>query len=284
MVLPIVRAPQAGNDPDMSETLSPRADLSLFDRAELSARKTSLVDLDPELFAGLGPRELSRVREIAAHVVQLEPGDWEPRLRGSEVGLGLLVLDGLLTRRVALGADVCAEIAGAGDIIRPWASTAHDFSVIPCEGTWTALTPARLAVLGRRLALAAAECPGLVGALLERNSRRERSQGVMTAIAHMKRIDMRVLVLLWHLAERWGHVNATGVVLPLRLTHQRIADMVGAQRPSVTTALSRMSARGLLLRTGERAFVLTDAAREELDALCRQGEPAVAPALATCVA
>ena len=268
----------------MEQTFDSHLGSSLFASAELTARNTSLVDLDPDLFVGLGPRELARVREIAAHVVELEVGDWEPRLSGSECGLGLLVLDGLLTRRVSLGDDIAVELIGAGDLIRPWGSGAHDFSIVPCETAWTALAPTRLAVLGRRLALAAADCPGLVAALLERNGRRERSQGIMTSIAHMKRIDVRVLVLLWHLAERWGQVTGAGVVVPLRLTHQRIADLVGAQRPSVTAALSRMRERGLVLRTVERGFVLTDDAREELNVLCRDGERAVSSAIATCVA
>jgi CRP-like cAMP-binding protein len=84
-------------------------------------------------------------------------------------------------------------------------------------------------------------------------------------------------MLLWHLAERWGRVTAEGVVIPLRLTHQRIAMLVGAQRPTVTAALSRMNARGLVQRTHGRAFVLTDDARAELDLLCREGERAVPP-------
>jgi CRP-like cAMP-binding protein len=268
----------------MTDMLASPFGRSAFARAELGARHASLVDLDPELFMGLGPRELARVREIAAHVVEVGTGEWEPRVSSSDTGLGLLVLDGLLTRRVSLGDDASVELVGAGDLIRPWDSGDHDFAIVPCESAWAVIVPARLAVLGRRLALAAAECPGLVAALLERSGRRERSQGIMTAIAHMKRIDVRVLVLLWHLAERWGHVTKSGVVVPLRLTHQRIADLVGAQRPSVTAALTRMTGRGLVRRTGERGYVLTDAAREELDVLCRDGERAAAPVIATAVA
>jgi CRP-like cAMP-binding protein len=254
---------------------------SLFAQAERRVRRGSLVDLDPDLFDGLGPRELMRVREVAAHVVELEPGRWEPQF-SSDAGLGLLVLEGLVARRLALADDVATELVGPGDVIRPWARAADETTLIPVRVNWTVLQPTRIAVLGRQVALAAAECPGLVVALLDRTSRRSRSQGILTAIAHLKRIDVRVLVLLWHLAERWGRVTPDGVVVPLRLTHQRLALLVGAQRPSVTAALSRMTARGLLVRTPERGFVLTGAAKDELGVLCRDGERAVAPLIAAC--
>ena len=255
---------------------------SLFGRAELGARRTALVDLDPDLFRGLGPRELMRIREVGTPVVELEAGEWEPPY-SADAGLGLLILDGLLMRRMSLGNDVATELVGPGDLIRPWVAAADNAAaILDCPVGWTVLHHTRIAVLGRQVALAAAECPGLVLALLDRTSQRSRSQGIFTAISHLKRIDLRVLVLLWHLAERWGRVTPDGVVIPLRLTHQRLALLVGAQRPSVTAALSRMATRGLVERTPNRGFLLTAAADDELATLCRDGERAVAPLISMC--
>jgi hypothetical protein len=256
------------------------ATLSIFEQAERSARSLSLVDLDPDLFSDAGPRELSRIREIAAHLVELEPGTWGPQLTTPAAGLGLLVIDGLLIRSVSLGDEVATELVGPGDLIRPWETGCDDGAIVTCNVGWYVLQPARLAVLGRQVALAAADYPGLVATLLERTARRSRSQGILTAIAHMKRIDVRVLLLLWHLAERWGRVTRDGVVVPIRLTHQRIALLVGAHRPSVTAALSRMAARGLVSRTTGRGFVLSREAHSELEVLCRLGERAVTPIMA----
>ena len=59
----------------------------------------------------------------------------------------------------------------------------------------------------------------------------------MQAIAHLTRVDDRLLALLWCLAERWGRVVPDGVLVSLRLSHRTLAGMVGARRPSVTTAL-----------------------------------------------
>jgi len=58
-------------------------------------------------------------------------------------------------------------------------------------------------------------------------------------------------VLFWHLAERWGRVGPGGVLVPLRLTHRTLADLVGARRPSVTAALGDLSRRDLITRAGD---------------------------------
>ena len=69
------------------------------------------------------------------------------------------------------------------------------------------------------------------------------------AIAQVPRVDARVLVLLWLLADRWGRVSPQGVRVPLSLTHETIGKLVGARRPSVTTALGVLTRRGLVERT-----------------------------------
>jgi hypothetical protein len=61
-------------------------------------------------------------------------------------------------------------------------------------------------------------------------------------------VDARVQALLWHLADRWGHVTLDGVVVPVRLTHDMIGRLVGAHRPSVTTALSELNREDRIAR------------------------------------
>ena len=55
-------------------------------------------------------------------------------------------------------------------------------------------------------------------------------------------------MLLWTLAERWGRVGPHGVRLPLSLPHRTLATLVGARRPSVTTALTGLARAGLVER------------------------------------
>jgi CRP-like cAMP-binding protein len=116
--------------------------------------------------------------------------------------------------------------------------------------------------------MAVAPWPELVGELIDRALRRSQSQAVLCATSHIKRVDVRLLALLWHVAERWGRVTPDGIVVPLKLTHARLAALVGAQRPSVTTAITRMTRRGVLRRTDAGHFVLAESARAELNDLC----------------
>src|SRR3954468_4094789 len=96
--------------------------------------------------------------------------------------------------------------------------------------------------------------PELSVALLQRAQRRADRLAVTQAIAQLTRVDDRVLALLWHLSERWGRMTPTGVVLPLRLTHKAIARLVGAQRPSVTTAINGLEKRVLVARREDGAW------------------------------
>lgn len=86
---------------------------------------------------------------------------------------------------------------------------------------------------------------------VERAIRRSRRLVVNMAIIHQARVDDRLLLLFWHFAGRWGRVRGDGVLLPFRLTHTVLADLVAARRPTVTSALSDLSRRGLVRAIGE---------------------------------
>ena len=60
------------------------------------------------------------------------------------------------------------------------------------------------------------------------------------AIALEPRVERRLLLKLRQLGERFGRVTPQGVRLDLHLTHQQLADMVGAVRESVTIALGKL--------------------------------------------
>ena len=92
-----------------------------------------------------------------------------------------------------------------------------------------------LAVLDHGLVERIVPWPQLGLELFNRGTRRAHHLAVALAIAHHQRVDDRLLLTLWHLAERWGRVHADGIVVPLPLGHQRLADLVGAHRQSVTT-------------------------------------------------
>jgi hypothetical protein len=81
-------------------------------------------------------------------------------------------------------------------------------------------------------------------------------------------------MLLWYLAERWGRVTPEGVIVPLRLTHETLARLVGAQRPSVTTAIRQLEQEDHLRRTPDRLWLLCGDPPERMS----QAAPAAAVA------
>jgi CRP/FNR family cyclic AMP-dependent transcriptional regulator len=210
-----------------------------------------LLRADPELARALDPH---RIREISprlyARVVETDRGRWCPATALNEQDgepIGLLVLHGLLVREAAVSANPTAELLGPGDLLRTWDD--RDASVLlPRSVRWTALTPAQFAVIDHPLAVRAAQWPEIFALLVERAARRAERLVVMQAIGHLTRVDDRVLALLWCLAERWGRVVPEGVLVGLNLPHRTLAGMIGARRPSVTTALGRLIDRGDIAR------------------------------------
>ena len=100
--------------------------------------------------------------------------------------------------------------------------------------------------------------------LFNRGTRRAHHLAVALAIAHHQRVEDRLLLTLWHLAERWGRVHPDGIVLPLPLGHQRLADLVGAHRPTVTTALGDLARAGTVSRRDHGDWVLHGSPPEQL--------------------
>ena len=75
-------------------------------------------------------------------------------------------------------------------------------------------------------------------------------------IAHVRNADARVLLVLWHLADRWGRVTPNGILVPLPLTHQLLAQLTCLQRPTVSSAVGQLSQQGQLTRLSERGWLL----------------------------
>jgi CRP-like cAMP-binding protein len=51
-------------------------------------------------------------------------------------------------------------------------------------------------------------------------------------------------------------VGREGIAVSLPLSHQRLADLIGAQRPSVTTAMGDLVRSGAVSRRADRMWVL----------------------------
>ena len=160
--------------------------------------------------------------------------------------VGHLILEGLLKRRVAVHGRGAVELLGSGDLLRPW-QAGDDLASVPAEVSWQVCEPARVALLDRSFEVAAARWPGILVEVVARTVERANSAALLRTLPQIHPLGLRVLTLLWHLSDRWGVVEATGRVMPLRLTQATLAELVGARRPSVCAALRWLANEGSAL-------------------------------------
>ncbi len=224
------------------------------------ARAVEVLALDRGLADGLA-REQRGPAELAAWAptIRVAAGGWDApsdprRFRG---WLGLLVLEGLLARHVAIGAMGWTELLGPGDVLRPWTHATEAASSLPARAHYEVVEPAWLVLLDRDFAVRVASWPEIPAALVGRAVERSRWLAYQLAAGQPARVEERVWTTLWHLADRFGRVTGRGVELRLpHLTHAALATMLGVRRPTVSTAMRRLVAQGLVTQAGRGRWLL----------------------------
>jgi CRP/FNR family cyclic AMP-dependent transcriptional regulator len=182
------------------------------------------------------------IDECIAALLRLQKGPWSgAQTNPMHDGIGLLVMEGTLIRNVRLGAGVGAELVGEGDLLRPWQGVEKQETA-----AWRVLEPARLSVLDLVAARRFARYPELIGRLVGRALDRSRSLAMNMAIVQQARIHVRVHMMLWHLADRWGCIGPEGTTLALPLSQDVLAHLVASRRPTVSAALKRLAEQGLV--------------------------------------
>jgi hypothetical protein len=159
------------------------------------------------------------------------------------------VIEGVLAREVGVGGKISPELVGAGDLLRPWD---HDSNgTVGHQVRWTVLQPARLAILDAHFADLIRPWPQVSARLMRRMIRRTYSLALERALLSHPSVETRLSMLFCHLAERWGELwEGGGVRIPLALTHEMLAKLVGQSRPYVSGALRQLAEKGLVTRRG----------------------------------
>jgi CRP/FNR family transcriptional regulator, cyclic AMP receptor protein len=225
-----------------------------FGMSHRSGRIVALLDVDPDFGRGLSAEDRRAAhRHLPVALEDVPRGLWLPRVH-RHPPVAYVVVSGTLLRGARVEQRCATELLGPEDVMRPWDEDESPAGLAYTEG-WTVLEPVRLAVLDRRFATAAARWPALLDELLRRSLQRARRLMTLMSVSGIRRLDLRLLVLLRILADRWGKVSPDGIRLELRLTHETLARLAGAQRPSVSTALGRLQHDGLLTME-HRTFVL----------------------------
>ncbi len=218
------------------------------------ASVVQLLECDPELAEGLTAAEQGiATPALSVPVARLKKGSWHPDQSPPEPGhLGYLLLKGLLVRRIEVGPGASIELLGRGELLRPWQEDTSSF----CRSSWEVVEPATVAQLGPQLTRCLCQWPALVSNLAERGVRRSRALAADAAAANIVGLEERLLTALWQLAETWGEAKEDGVHLSIRLPHRLLAELMGARRPSITSALAELKRAGRLNTGSDGRWVL----------------------------
>jgi hypothetical protein len=215
--------------------------------------RSIVLDEDSELAELVPKAQLQTARQASlAGILNIPSGWWDARVDADRAreGYGLLMLGGVLVRRVGVGGRFGAELLAEGDLLRPWEFDGDE--TLGFETKWRVLSGARMAVLdvtwSDRMARYTRVGPALAGRALSRS----RRLAAMMAISQQPRLDERLWLLFWELADRHGRVSSDGVYLDLPLTHEVLSHLVAARRPSVSGALTKLSEQGRVTREGRR--------------------------------
>jgi CRP/FNR family cyclic AMP-dependent transcriptional regulator len=221
-------------------------------RAQPSALYAYLLDADDELAAEfdvagrVAVRQLATARVLQVGVGECDLGAWFDLARD---GPGLLILDGLVAFETRTGDRVAAELVGAGDLLQAPSLLTDDLLERTCQ--WNVLRPTRLALLDGEFVERVRPFPEVIRAMLRRACRRTAGLDVLRAITSQPRLEVRLVLLLWHLAARWGRVEPAAVSLSLPLTHRLLGQLVAAERPSISHALKRLAQAGMISGTAD---------------------------------
>ncbi|MEA2126854.1 MAG: family transcriptional regulator, cyclic receptor protein [Solirubrobacteraceae bacterium] len=223
-------------------------------RTPRSARPLSgtvaLADVLPELDDLAPDRGDHARRAVHTPTLGVRRGAWDAaddaRAHGSH---GFVIVSGAVLRRVVAGHREGAELLGPGDLIQPATESEDDV-------TWRAVTDVVLGALTPRVLAQAGAVPELLSALLISAVARTNAVARQLVLAQWSSADDRLLATFRILADRWGVVTPDGIALPAFLTHSVLAPLVGARRPSVTTALKRLTASGAVRRGADGRWLV----------------------------
>jgi CRP-like cAMP-binding protein len=202
---------------------------------ETKAARSDLASFD--LLNGLDPAAVKRMlRGVTA--VRLAQGDL---LDVTESGAACCVVR---SGRLALDFDEedaerhrTVTLLEEGDVLLP---ASESWASVGPRVRGRALEPSVVLVIDRARFEGWLTEPRIAANLVRVLAAQIADRELAVAIALEPRVERRLLLKLRQLAERFGRVTPQGVRLDLRLTHQQLAEMVGAVRESVTIALGKL--------------------------------------------
>lgn len=212
------------------------------------------------VFKGLTAEHHARL-ELVANLRDLRKGDalWHA---GDPADALTVIISGRVkvVRHGPVG-DVILDLFEPGEQVGGVAVYAE----IPYPASAIAIEPTALLTLPRRDYFDLLDHhPGIARGIIRELTRLNISLTRKLAEMRGQSVEVRIARLFLTLADRNGREEAGGLVIPLALSRQEVAEMVGTTVESAIRVLSRWGRDGLLL-TGDGRFVLPS--REALQAV-----------------
>jgi CRP-like cAMP-binding protein len=196
------------------------------------------------LLLGLPEVERTAAEEALARCATVVLREGTSRASSRVPACALLVVEeGLVeiaSERSGATRRMVVAVAGPGSVVlRP----ARDERLEALADSWlTAVSHEAQSELLRLPGAAAA----LLDALAEAARERQESLASFSSVRHVERVRDKLL----QLARAHGRVVPGGVRLDVPLTHERLGEMVGSARETVTWAVAELEREGFLQRSG----------------------------------
>jgi CRP/FNR family transcriptional regulator, cyclic AMP receptor protein len=241
-----------------------------------TAQTVRLLDVEPDLGRYLTAVDVQVLDGLSVPTAEIGVGDVDMHeLLVAHRAFGMLVLDGMLVRRISMGDVATLRPLGPGDLV---GGALLPTTMLVKDSGWRAAAPTRLAMLEREVLLGGHRAPRLVAGLHARSIEQADRVAVQLAICQLPRVEDRVLSMLWLLAESWGQVTGQGTSLRMRLTHETIGGLIGARRSTVTLAIRQLTDDGAVLRQ-EHGWLLLEPPAGMTPRATRDPGPALLPPL-----
>ncbi|HYB25585.1 MAG TPA: hypothetical protein VEF89_03130 [Solirubrobacteraceae bacterium] len=213
----------------------------------------SLLDIQPDLADVLVEEQRIEAQRFLLPVVAVDKGDDVARLLEASRAFGAIVFDGMLIEALQISKDPTLRLIGPGAFVPP-ADAVPSMPVL--DARLFAPVSTRLVLLEDRILVAARRWPWIVSGLHARMLEHSQRLATQLAICQLPRVEDRLMAVMWLLAEFWGRVTPAGIRVPLSLSHEILGGLVGARRPTVTLAVSKLAERGSLIRQEDGWLIL----------------------------
>jgi CRP/FNR family transcriptional regulator, cyclic AMP receptor protein len=209
-----------------------------------------LVALLPDILESVPveERQLAERTLVVPRVLACDEDLADPMSTQVSDAFDFLVAHGVVLKQTTLAGRAALELLGPGDVLAAQLTPARQLES-RAVSRYLAHGRVSLGALDGHFRLAVRRWPAIADFLHDRLGRQTDRASMHLAMLHLPRVEDRVTALFADLAERFGHMTAEGILIDLPLTHALIGGLVAGRRSTVTLALNKLAADGLIERT-----------------------------------